>query len=123
MNATQMIALHTSKVVNRVIAEVAGTISTNGIQELSKEECGGVSAFGYVRSCLIATAYNAVRAMPGFNSTYNQFANDVLNQVDDEDHCSECHGWLPEGCICDPLNDEQSCTACGCSDGTCQHAA
>lgn len=118
-----MTALETTRIVNRVIAEVAGTISTNGIQELSHEERGGVSAFGYVRSCLIATAYNAVRALPNFNLSLNGFSNDVLNQVADEDHCNDCGGWLPDGCICDPLNNEQSCTACGCNNGTCQHAA
>jgi hypothetical protein len=122
MNATEMTALRTSRIVARVIKEVAGTISTNGIQELSKEERGGVSQFGYVRVCLMSTAYNAVRAMPGFNLSYNDFCNDILNQVTDGDHCDACGGWLPDGCICDPLNDEQSCEACGCNDGTCQHS-
>ena len=44
--------------------------------------------------------------------------------IEDEDHCDECGGdLLNDGCICDPLNDEQSCGACGCNDGTCQHAS
>lgn len=65
--------LDTNRVVKRVISEVGGTIATNGIQELSREERGGISTFGYVRTCLYATAYNAVRAMPGFDMSYNEF--------------------------------------------------
>lgn len=57
-------AAHTTAVVKRVIMEVAGTIATNGIHDLDKTERGGVSQFGYVRACLMSTAYNALRAMP-----------------------------------------------------------
>jgi len=60
-------------VIKRVIAEVAGTIATNGIQELSREERGGVSTFGYVRNCIIATAYNALRDRDDFNMSYAEF--------------------------------------------------
>ena len=76
-----MTYLDTSKIVARVIAEVSGTIATNGIQELSREERGGVSTFGYVRNCLIATAYNAVRALPGFNMSYGEFSRQVEAQI------------------------------------------
>ena len=68
-----MTYLETSRITQRVIAEVAGTITTNGIQELSHEERGGVSAFGYVRQCLISTAYNSLRALPGFNYSFGEF--------------------------------------------------
>lgn len=41
-----------------------------------------------------------------------------------EERCGDCGGTLPDGCICDPLNDViPTCEACGCNDGTCQHAA
>lgn len=73
--------MNTTSIVKRVIAEVAGTIGTNGIQELSKVEQGGVSSFGYVRACLMATAYNAVRSYPGFDMSYNEFCNSVLAEV------------------------------------------
>ncbi len=73
--------METNRIVSRVISEVAGTISTNGIQELSKEERGGVSQFGYVRSCLIATAYNAVRALPEFSYSYSEFWNEVAHET------------------------------------------
>ena len=36
-----------------------------------------MSQFGYVRSCLVATAYNACRALPHFNHTYTEFWNAV----------------------------------------------
>jgi hypothetical protein len=65
--------LETSQIVKRVIAETAGTIGTNGIQELDKTENGGVSTFNYVHSCIVMTAYNAVRALPGFSMTVNEF--------------------------------------------------
>lgn len=70
----------TSAVVRRVILEVAGTIATNGIQELSRD--GDMSQFGYVRACLMSTAYNALRAMPGFSESYGGFCNAILAQVD-----------------------------------------
>ena len=70
-----MTQLQASRITSRVIAEVAGTIATNGIQELDHTERGGVSTFGYVRNCLIATAYNSVRALPGFNFSYSDFWN------------------------------------------------
>ena len=72
----------TTAVVKRVIMEVAGTIATNGIQDLDKTERGGVSQFGYVRACLMSTAYNALRAMPNFGDSYNAFCNAVLAQVE-----------------------------------------
>lgn len=65
--------LDTTRVVNRVISEVGGTIATSGIQELSHEERGGISNFSYVLTCLYSTAYNAVRAMPGFDMSYHEF--------------------------------------------------
>ena len=68
-----MNSLESGRIVKRVISEAAGTISTNGIQELSREERGGVSDYLYVRDCLVMTAYNAVRALPGFNMTVNEF--------------------------------------------------
>lgn len=73
---------HTVEVTKRVILEVAGTIATNGIQDLDKTERGGVSQFGYVRACLMSTAYNALRAMPGFDESYGSFCKAVLAQVD-----------------------------------------
>lgn len=73
----------THEVVNRVICEVAGTISTNGIQELNSEERGGISTRGYVCVCLKATAYNAVRAMPDFDMSYGEFGRAVDSAVDD----------------------------------------
>ena len=76
-----MNSLESGRIVKRVISEVAGTISTNGIQELSREERGGVSQFGYVYSCLIATAYNACRALPHFNHTYTEFWNAVETET------------------------------------------
>jgi len=72
---------HTSGVSARVISEVAGTIATNGIQELSHFENGGVSTFGYVRNCLISTAYNAIRAMDGFDLSYGEFFDRVESEV------------------------------------------
>ena len=75
-----MTALETTRIVKRVISEVARTISTNGIQELSREELGG-DQFGYVYSCLIATAYNACRALPHFNHTYTEFWNAVETET------------------------------------------
>jgi hypothetical protein len=72
----------TSAVINRVILEVAGTIATNGIQDLDKTERGGVSEFGYVRACLMSTAYNALRAMPNFNESYRKFCDAILAQVE-----------------------------------------
>ena len=76
-----MTHLDTSKITARVIREVAGTIATNGIQELDKTERGGVSQFGYVRACLMSTAYNALRAMPG-SMAYGPFCDAVLAQVE-----------------------------------------
>lgn len=72
----------THSIVNRVISEVAGTIATNGIQELSSEERGGISTRGYVCVCLKSTAYNAVRSMPGFDMSYGEFCRDVDAAVD-----------------------------------------
>ena len=65
--------LEASKIIDRVIAEVAGTIRTNGIQELDHEQRGGMSTYLYVVDCLVATAYNAVRALPGFALSYGEF--------------------------------------------------
>jgi hypothetical protein len=76
-----MTHLDTSKITARVIREVAGTIATNGIQDLNKTETGGVSQFGYVRACLMSTAYNALRAMPG-SMAYGPFCDAVLAQVE-----------------------------------------
>lgn len=73
--------LNTPKVTARVIREVAGTIATNGIQELNKTERGGVSQFGYIRACLTATAYNALRAMDGFSMSHNEFFTAVEAQT------------------------------------------
>jgi hypothetical protein len=64
---------HTTQVVNRIIDEVAGTIRTNGIQELDHEQRGGMSTYLYVVDCLVATAYNACRALPGFALSYGEF--------------------------------------------------
>ncbi len=72
----------THSVVNRVIQEVAGTIATKGIQELSSEERGGISTRGYVCVCLKATAYNSVRSMPGFDMSYGDFGRAVDSTVD-----------------------------------------
>lgn len=72
----------TSLIVDRIVAEVAGTIATNGIQELSKEERGGMSSFLYVRNCLVATAYNSARSYPGFSHSYSEFFDAVMAQVD-----------------------------------------
>lgn len=82
--------LDTPRVTARVIREVAGTIATNGIQELDKTERGGVSQFGYVRACLTATAYNALRAMDGFSMSHNEFfaaveAQTIKDLDDDSD--------------------------------------
>ena len=76
-----MNALQAGQIIKRVISEVAGTIATNGIQELSHEEQGGVSSFGYVRNCLISTAYKSVRALPGFNYSYGEFFREVEGEV------------------------------------------
>jgi hypothetical protein len=76
-----MNALEANRIVKRVISEVAGTIVTNGIWELSHVERGGVSEFGYVQGCLISTAYNAVRALPGFNHSYSEFFTAVEAEV------------------------------------------
>jgi hypothetical protein len=65
--------LEASKIIDRVIAEVAGTIRTNGIQELDHAQRGGMSDYLYVVDCLVATAYNAVRALPGFALSYGEF--------------------------------------------------
>ena len=70
---------NTSQVIDRVILEVAGTIATNGIQELSRD--GDMNQFSYVRACLMATAYNSLRAMPSFSISYGAFCEGVLNQV------------------------------------------
>jgi hypothetical protein len=64
---------HTTQVVNRIIDEVAGTIRTNGIQELDHEQRGGMSTYLYVVDCLVATAYNVCRALPGFALSYGEF--------------------------------------------------
>lgn len=74
--------LDTNKIVNRVISEVGGTIATHGIQVLNHEERGGVSEFGYVRACLVSTAYNSVRAMPGFSYSYNGFFQAVEHETE-----------------------------------------
>lgn len=74
--------LDTNRVVNRVISEVGGTIATNGIQDLNKQESGGVSQFGYVRACLVSTAYNSVRAMPGFNYSFDAFFKAVEHETE-----------------------------------------
>ena len=76
-----MTYLETSKIVTRVISETAGTIATNGIHELPREMVGGTSTFIYVRNCIISTAYNAVRALPGFSYSYSEFWNDVVNDA------------------------------------------
>jgi hypothetical protein len=125
MNATEMTALRTSKIVARVILEVAGTISTNGIQELSRVERAGSSEYLYVRNCLIATAYNTARSYPNFNMSMSAFHEAVCAKVKDADLCDDCGGSLEnDGCICDDLNDAiPECTACGCTNGTCSHAA
>jgi hypothetical protein len=68
-------------IVNRVIQEVAGTIATNSIQELSAEERGGISTRGYVCVCLKSTAHNAVRSMPEFDMSYGEFCRQVDNTV------------------------------------------
>lgn len=65
----------------RIISEVAGTISTNGIQELSKEERGGVSDYSYVRDCIIASVYNAIRSFPGFSMSFGEFTRAVEHEV------------------------------------------
>lgn len=120
-----MTALDTHRIVARVILEVGGTIATNGIQELHHTERGGVSTFGYVRGCLYSTAYNGVRELPNFNMSYDDFCKAVDAETDARmDHCDDCGGVLPDGCICDPMNDAvPDCESCGCNDGTCQHAA
>lgn len=79
----------TTKVTTRVIREVAGTIATNGIQELDKTERGGASQFGYVRACLTATAYNALRAMPGFSMSYGEFFAAVKKQFAEDLHTAK----------------------------------
>jgi hypothetical protein len=60
-------------IVKRVAREVASTLATNGFRELNHTEYGGVSDYGYIRTCLIATAYNALRAMDGFGYSLNEF--------------------------------------------------
>jgi hypothetical protein len=75
-----MTYLETSKITARVVAEVAGTIATNGIHELPRELRAGTSTFIYVKNCLISTAYNALRAMPGFNYSYSEFFADVEDE-------------------------------------------
>lgn len=76
-----MTFLETTQIVSRIIKEVAGTIATNGIQELAKEERAGMSSFLYVRNCLVATAYNSARSYPGFSHSYNEFFNAVMAEV------------------------------------------
>lgn len=66
---------YTSAIVRRVICEVAGTIATNGIQELSRD--GSMSSYTYVTSCIIGTAYNALRAFDGFSYSFNEFCKAV----------------------------------------------
>lgn len=75
-----MVMADTAAVIRRVVMEVAGTIATNGIQELSRD--GAMCQFDYVRSCLIATAYNSLRAMPGFSESYGEFWDAVIAQVE-----------------------------------------
>lgn len=82
VNTPKMTLLGTNRIVNRVISEVGGTIATNGIQELNHEESGGVSQFGYVRACLVATAYNSVRAMQGFDYSYEAFFKAVEQETE-----------------------------------------
>jgi hypothetical protein len=72
-----MTYLESAQIVARVVAEVAGTIQTCGIQQLSHEERSGMSDYLYVRNCLISTAYNACRSFPGFNLSRNEFFQDV----------------------------------------------
>lgn len=72
----------THAIVNRVISEVAGTIATNGIQELSNEMRGGVSTRLYVCVCLKSTAYNSIRALPHFDMSYGDFCRAVDSTVD-----------------------------------------
>lgn len=85
---TEVKDMLTHSIVNRVISEVAGTIATiatiatNGIQELSAEERGGISTRGYVCVCLKSTAYNAVRSMHGFDMSYGEFCRYVDAAVD-----------------------------------------
>jgi hypothetical protein len=72
-----MTYLEANRIVNRVIAEVSGTVKTKGITELSHELRGGMSDYQYVVNCLVSTAYNAVRAMPGFDLSYAEFHSRV----------------------------------------------
>jgi hypothetical protein len=65
------------RIVNRVISEVAGTIQTNGIWELSR--MGAVSSFTYVSNCIIATAYNALRDRN--DMSYGEFHDLVWKQI------------------------------------------
>lgn len=69
-------------IAKRVVNEVAGTIATNGIQYLDKTERGGVSEYGYVRACLINTAYNALRSMDGFDYSINEFHKLVEDEAE-----------------------------------------
>ncbi len=72
----------TYQVVIRVIAEVAATIATDGIQQLSSVERCGISDRGYVEVCLKATAYNSVRSMPEFDMSYGEFGKAVDTTVE-----------------------------------------
>jgi hypothetical protein len=69
----------TTVTVNRIISEVAGTIATNGIQELSHEERGGISEYDYVHNCLVSTAYNASRTM--HDLSYGEFWDRVEREM------------------------------------------
>jgi hypothetical protein len=65
--------------MNRIISEVAGTIATNWIQELSHEARGGVSDYDYVCNCLISTAYNASRTT--HDLSYGEFWDRVEREM------------------------------------------
>ena len=65
-----MNSLEANRIVVRVINEVAGTAQTNGIREL-----------GSIYNCLVSTAYNAVRSLPGFSYSYNEFFAAVEQQI------------------------------------------
>ena len=69
-----------------IILEVAGVIATNGIQDLDKTERGGMSQFGYVRTCLMSTAFKSAAHVPGFSMSYGDFCAAVLAAVEWELH-------------------------------------
>lgn len=91
---------------------------------------------GYTReviaSCIEHDLYLLVKPDADLSGTFKAWdtdnqefirVNGWLYSISASDTCDDCGGTLSDGgCICDPLNDNLPCEACGCNDGTCQHS-